>query len=288
MAWRPSEFLIQGILDNSVRDKVTGWMEFAGMKQRVILNLKGNFHRDIRGAKVRFRGDGECANFQEAKEYMEGFSILQKGDVGDMTAGLPPCDYGALGQGYIEWYSDKNGRVVIELETDRVDLLISPIPACESDPIDRKQQAENMANFLGGVATALDIPQDNAIAAGYTVAVEKAKEVLANDKIRGMKLLPKEIREQLPPLYSQEDKGGKAIAYVKFFAPDSGSWSWYATEFDGKDTFFGLVDGHEKELGYFSLFELESVRGSLGLAIERDLYFKPTMLEELAPEMFKD
>jgi len=61
-----------------------------------------------------------------------------------------------------------------------------------------------------------------------------------------------------------------------------------ATEFDGKDIFFGLVDGHEKELGYFSLTELEKVRGKMNLPIERDLYFKPTMLEELAPEMFKD
>jgi hypothetical protein len=52
--------------------------------------------------------------------------------------------------------------------------------------------------------------------------------------------------------------------------------------------FFGLVDGHEKELGYFLLSELEEVRGPMGLPIERDLYFKPKTLEEIAPEMFKD
>jgi len=34
-----------------------------------------------------------------------------------------------------------------------------------------------------------------------------------------------------------------------------------------------LVDGYEKELGYFSLEELESVKGSFGLGIERDRYF---------------
>ena len=102
-----------------------------------------------------------------------------------------------------------------------------------------------------------------------------------------MKLLTQKIRKKLPPLYSQEDKGGKAIVYVKFFNP-SGSWTWYATEFDGEDTFFGLVEGFEKELGYFSLKELESVRGHLGLKIERDLYFKPQTLEEIAPELFKE
>ncbi|MFH1543242.1 MAG: DUF2958 domain-containing protein [Patescibacteria group bacterium] len=95
-----------------------------------------------------------------------------------------------------------------------------------------------------------------------------------------MKLITKEILEKLPKLYSQEDKGLEAVAVVKFFTPDS-NWTWYATEFDGEDTFFGLVDGFEKELGYFSLSELLSVKGALGLPIERDMYFKPKTLKEL-------
>ena len=157
----------------------------------------------------------------------------------------------------------------------------------ESDPIDRRQQAENMAEFLGGIAEAVGNPQENAIAVGNTVAVERAKKVTANDKLRGMKLLPKEIRETLPDLYAQDGKGGKAVVYVKYFSPSS-SWSWYATEFDGEDTFFGLADGHCKELGYFSLSELESVNGPMGLPIERDLFWQPKTLEEIAPEMFTD
>jgi len=95
-----------------------------------------------------------------------------------------------------------------------------------------------------------------------------------------MKLLTKEILEKLPKLYSQEDKGLEAVAVVKFFTPDS-NWTWYATEFDGKDLFFGLVDGFEKELGYFRLSELKSAKGALGLPIERDMYFKPKSLKEL-------
>lgn len=90
-----------------------------------------------------------------------------------------------------------------------------------------------------------------------------------------MKLLPKYIRNKLPKLGEQDSRGLHAIAYIKFFTPDS-SWTWYVTEFDGIDTFFGLVDGFEKELGYFSLKELESIRGQLGLKIERDLHYKPT------------
>jgi len=95
-----------------------------------------------------------------------------------------------------------------------------------------------------------------------------------------MELLTKEILKKLPKIYSQENKGLNAVAVVKFFTPDS-NWTWYATEFDGEDLFFGLVDGFEKELGYFSLSELKSVKGALGLPIERDIYFKPKTLKEL-------
>jgi hypothetical protein len=93
-----------------------------------------------------------------------------------------------------------------------------------------------------------------------------------------MQLLTNSLRKQLPPLYSQEALGFNALARVKFFTPDS-NWSWYASEFDGKDTFFGLVDGFELELGYFSLSELKQVRGNFGLPIERESYFKPTPLQ---------
>lgn len=93
------------------------------------------------------------------------------------------------------------------------------------------------------------------------------------------KLLTKEIRRKLPPLYSTDKQGEAAVAQVKFFTPDS-SWTWFATEFDGDDTFFGLVIGMETELGYFSLSELQAVRGQLGLPIERDKWFEPTPLRE--------
>ena len=104
-------------------------------------------------------------------------------------------------------------------------------------------------------------------------------------KVKQMKLLTQEIRKKLPLLYAQDGKGGKAVAYVKFFTPSS-NWTFYVLEFDGEDTFFGLVDGFEKELGYFSLSELEKVRGPMGLPIERDLYWKPKTLEEISPELF--
>ena len=95
-----------------------------------------------------------------------------------------------------------------------------------------------------------------------------------------MKLLTKQNLKQLPPLYANDGAGMNAIAQVKFFDP-CGSWTWYATEFDGQDLFFGLVDGHDKELGYFSLQELSDYRGRFGLGIERDLHFKPKKLSDI-------
>lgn len=97
------------------------------------------------------------------------------------------------------------------------------------------------------------------------------------------KLLPKDVREDLPALYSQEDVEDP-IVRVKFFDP-SGSWTWYAIEGeeqeDGDWLFFGLVKGFEEELGYFVLSELESVKGQFGLGIERDKHFKPKPLSEV-------
>jgi len=95
-----------------------------------------------------------------------------------------------------------------------------------------------------------------------------------------MKLLTVGIRAKLPKLHSNEALGLDALAQVKFFTPDS-NWTWYASEFDGEDTFFGLMSGFETKVGYFSLSELEEVQGALGLRIERDRYFKPTTLREL-------
>jgi hypothetical protein len=68
------------------------------------------------------------------------------------------------------------------------------------------------------------------------------------------------------------------LPVVKLFTPDAGC-TWLLTEIDpdDPDIAFGLCDlglGYP-ELGYVSLAELASVRGGLGLPIERDLHFAP-------------
>ncbi|MBI4339655.1 MAG: DUF2958 domain-containing protein [Chloroflexi bacterium] len=99
-----------------------------------------------------------------------------------------------------------------------------------------------------------------------------------------MKLLTKQLQDHLPKLYATEDvPSPEKVVVAKFFTPWT-NWTWYAVEGeedDGDFQFFGLVDGHELEWGYFSLQELESVRGPVGLTIERDLHFKPQKVEDI-------
>jgi len=101
-----------------------------------------------------------------------------------------------------------------------------------------------------------------------------------------MKLLTKEIEKRIPKLDSTEITAihEKRIA-VKYFTPDS-HWTWYAFEGERDDTgdviFFGVVDGFEIEMGYFSLRELAAVRGPRGLPVERDLYFGTPKVSEVS------
>lgn len=155
MAWRPTKYLLEGELANTTPGKVTGWMRFAGLSGKVIFALEGNFHRDIRGAKIRLTGEGNEVD-PEAPSFMSGFALTQTGKVGDMTAGRKPADY--VSYPYYEWFGEENGRVVLELDPEQVQVIGKPIPACESDPISREEQAQNMAEFLTGLSRELGVP----------------------------------------------------------------------------------------------------------------------------------
>ena len=101
-----------------------------------------------------------------------------------------------------------------------------------------------------------------------------------------MKLLTKSIREQLlrhGTLRLERQEHGldepDFRPVVKLFTPDA-SCTWLLTELDPEcpDIAFGLCDlglGFP-ELGTVSIAELESVRGRLGLPVERDQYFTAT------------
>jgi hypothetical protein len=101
----------------------------------------------------------------------------------------------------------------------------------------------------------------------------------SREPLRGYRrhaLMPISIRSKIPPLYAQDGKKDKII-YAKFFSPYS-RYTFYITEFDGKDTFFGYVsNGQGSEWGYSSFKELATaskMNGRLPL-IERDTGFSP-------------
>lgn len=88
------------------------------------------------------------------------------------------------------------------------------------------------------------------------------------------KLISDDLRAQL--LRNGDDPEADHLPVLKLFYP-TGAATWLLTEMlpHNPDLLFGLCDlgmGFP-ELGYVSLAEIESVRGRLGLGIERDAHF---------------
>ncbi|MGF1611291.1 MAG: DUF2958 domain-containing protein [Kiloniellales bacterium] len=94
-----------------------------------------------------------------------------------------------------------------------------------------------------------------------------------------MKLITKEIERRLLENGRRPDEDHRPVA--KFFDP-CGAATWLITQMDPDepDILFGLCDPGLgfPELGSVRLSELRSVRGRLGLGIERDLYFEARYL----------
>jgi hypothetical protein len=207
MAWRPYGNLINGELDNRNPGKVTGWIRFfrQGMEPlKVILDLSGDTHEDIRGKVIRLLNwtpSDRSKEFGLDSTYMKGFSVEQRGTAGDITAGrsLGPWTpeiaerlmaqnetfwdengiqdterekrrrnfantyqehidagdlfYPYVAYPYIEWYSEANGRVVLELDPSQVDVIddgVAPIKAKTPAELadDRKQRAQAFSTFM--------------------------------------------------------------------------------------------------------------------------------------------
>ena len=101
---------------------------------------------------------------------------------------------------------------------------------------------------------------------------------------RGHELMTKKVAETIPALYANEKVADydSVLAHVKLFSPYS-NWTWYVTEMDpATGTCFGLVEGLEKEMGYFDLTELAETTVFGGVpAVERDLYWETKTLGEI-------
>ena len=150
----------------------------------------------------------------------------------------------------------------VEQRFDRK-LYETGIPMTEEE---RQKEAEKQLRKLG---ITVDLPEKEAKA-------DKEAENAYN-------LMPDSIRKQLPKLYSTEKELiGDKVAYARYFFP-MGAYTAYLLEYDPKSRIgFGAVTmGYGWELGNMSLDEMEEVKIH-GLGIERDLYFSPKKLHEIA------
>ena len=96
-----------------------------------------------------------------------------------------------------------------------------------------------------------------------------------------MKLLTRELLKKLPPIGHSIKTKEEPQAIVKWFTPDS-NWTWYVAEYDSENGMcWGLVDGFEKEFGFFTIDEIQKLKGPLKLPIERDMWFEKCNLNSL-------
>lgn len=127
MAWRIDEAVVRGEIDNTVEGRVTGRIWLAGRQEPLDLDLAGDCWRDLAGTRLAF------VNPTPKAEDLDGLETRQRGQVGDITASrknkvlLIPYEEvkarHAAGEEvpvvwkntlYLEWFSERNGRVVIE------------------------------------------------------------------------------------------------------------------------------------------------------------------------------
>ena len=129
MAFRIHDCVLRGEVDNRTRGLVRGeiWME--GRAEPIRLELHGNTHPDLAGCLLTFNNPRACVLHPN----LESLDAVQRGRVGDMTAArkehvfdvpfeeaysklnrneLPPEHIANVL--YLEWFSQSNGRVVIE------------------------------------------------------------------------------------------------------------------------------------------------------------------------------
>lgn len=176
MAWRIDEQVVRGEIDNRTRDRVTGKIWLIGRDEPVVLDLKGNPWRDLAGHVLRF------SNPNPKAAGPEGLMQEQNGVVGDITASrkvkVPECSDEEFEQLYrakkpfpwhwsnslyLEWFSLRNGRVMIE-SSDFI-LELEPSAAWTMSPAEETEQrianGKALTNFMQRVVDAAGLEDDD-------------------------------------------------------------------------------------------------------------------------------
>jgi hypothetical protein len=172
MAWRIEENVISGEIDNRTSGRVYGKVWLAGRNDPLVLELTGNCHKDLAGCRLTFTNPAPEADGSLT------LAANQRGAVGDMTAArkvrvIEDFDYLAMKRGkkfpehlanclYLEWFSEANGRVVIESTTYQISVS-EPVWQLAPDEEIRQHEAnaDAMRSFMERAAGALD-PREEA------------------------------------------------------------------------------------------------------------------------------
>jgi hypothetical protein len=164
MAFRIQDSVVRGEIDNRAKGIVRGSIWVEGRAEPVVLELKGNAWPDLAGCLLTFTNPQK----RIAHPHLDSLDPLQRGSVGDLTASrkvrvfdLPleealemirrkekPPEHMANSL-YLEWFSEANGRVVIEsadyeLTVSAPEWRITP----EEDEERAKQAAAAMEDFM--------------------------------------------------------------------------------------------------------------------------------------------
>ncbi len=125
MAWRMAKSVVRGWIDNRVKGRVTGEIVLLGRGDPVRLDLEGDANPDVAGCRIEF------TNPKPVEGDPTDLYVQQDGVPGDITCSrkcrVPdvPIEEFIRHRGdplpthwantlYIEWFSERNGRVVIE------------------------------------------------------------------------------------------------------------------------------------------------------------------------------
>jgi len=156
MAWRLDDNVIRGEIDNRERGVVRGRIWLDGRAEPVVLELKGNACADLAGCLLTFENPGETCALLPG----DAFALLQRGTVGDIMAsrkvrvfdvpldealemseaGRKPPEHIANAL-YVEWFSEANGRVVIESVAYRIKVTPPAWTLSAEDEEQRKRDA---------------------------------------------------------------------------------------------------------------------------------------------------
>jgi hypothetical protein len=156
MAWRMEEAVEHGFIDNTIEGQTTGKIWIKGRDEPLILSLNGDCLRDLAGTYLEFENPNPIADSQ-----LEELDTEQVGIVGDITASrkarIPEISVEEMDkyeeQGreipflwgnvlYLEWFSEINGRVLIET----ADFILKS-SAHEWHMDEDQEEAQKLANL---------------------------------------------------------------------------------------------------------------------------------------------